>query len=228
MADWLSLTGQQAETRLAPAMEAGVLLHPDVLVHLEHLREQSRTAGFELRITSGYRSFQRQRLIWNAKAAGERPLLDESGQIIDPGLLSDEQKLFAILRWSALPGCSRHHWGTDIDVYDANAVPADYRVQLTPAEVTGDGPFTPFHNWLDHVLIHEDAAFFRPYARDTGGIAPERWHLSCRPASSAFESLLDETRMIDWLMTQDIALKSEVRHHWHRIFHNYILINSTA
>ncbi|MCZ8486094.1 D-alanyl-D-alanine carboxypeptidase family protein [Vibrio lentus] len=30
---------------------------------------------------------------------------------------SEQQKLSAILRWSALPGASRHHWGCDFDVF---------------------------------------------------------------------------------------------------------------
>ena len=38
------------------------------------------------------------------------------------------------MRWSAIPGSSRHHWGTDLDVYDAAAVTPDYQVQLTPQE----------------------------------------------------------------------------------------------
>ena len=36
----------------------------------------------------------------------------------------------AILLWSALPGASRHHWGTDFDVFDRAAVPPDYRAAV--------------------------------------------------------------------------------------------------
>ena len=49
----------------------------------------------------------------------------------------------------AIPGTSRHHWGTDLDVYDAAALPADYRLELSPAEVAPGGLFDSLHRWLD-------------------------------------------------------------------------------
>ncbi|NIM47861.1 MAG: D-alanyl-D-alanine carboxypeptidase family protein, partial [Gemmatimonadales bacterium] len=86
------------------------------------------------------------------------------------------------LRWSALPGASRHHWGTDLDVYDLAARPEGYEVELIPEEVDAGGMFGPLHEWLDG-RIAADAAFgfFRPYERDRQGVAPERWHLSYAP-----------------------------------------------
>ena len=95
----------------------------------------ARAAGFEPAIVSGFRNYQRQLLIWNAKANGERVLLDSAGVPLDPSGLDEWQLVQAILRWSALPGASRHHWGTDIDVYDCAAVDDTYTVQLTPDEV---------------------------------------------------------------------------------------------
>ncbi len=141
------------------------------------------------------------------------------------GYLTDEL-LFAILRWSAIPGCSRHHWGTDIDVYDAASVTPDYSIQLTTAECTATGPFTAMHNWLDDALT--GSQFFRPYTLDIGGIAPERWHLSYAPAAARYEQLLDETRLIDWIMSQDIALKHLIRTHWHTIFHRYVNVSHSG
>jgi LAS superfamily LD-carboxypeptidase LdcB len=93
--------------------------------------------------------------------------------------LSPQQQLEAILRYSALPGASRHHWGSDLDIYDRAAMPAGYQLQLTPQEVAEDGLFGAMHRWLDEQISNGTAAgFYRPYAGDTGGVAPERWHLS--------------------------------------------------
>ncbi len=36
---------------------------------------------------------------------------------------AEAERVAAILVWSALPGASRHHWGTDCDVIDAAALP---------------------------------------------------------------------------------------------------------
>ena len=51
------------------------------------------------------------------------------------------ERIEAILPWSALPGASRHHWGTDVDLIDRKATPPGYRVQLTPEEFEPGGPF---------------------------------------------------------------------------------------
>jgi LAS superfamily LD-carboxypeptidase LdcB len=190
------------------------------------LQTAAMQQGYTLAIASGFRSFARQQLIWNGKAQGTRAILDEQGCPIDKTLLSDKELLFAILRWSAIPGCSRHHWGTDIDVYDAASVSSDYTLQLTSAECTATGPFTAMHNWLDDVL--PSSQFFRPYTQDIGGIAPERWHLSYVPAAAPYEQLLDETRLIDWIMSQDIALKNLIRLHWHVIFHRYVKVSHSV
>jgi len=45
----------------------------------------------------------------------------------------------AILHWSALPGASRHHWGTEIDVIDRAALADGRKAQLIPAEYGADG-----------------------------------------------------------------------------------------
>ena len=102
--------------------------------------------------------------------------------------LSAEQQLHAILRFSAIPGTSRHHWGTDLDVFDAAALPQDYQLQLSPQEVAPGGMFDPLHCWLDQrMAAGEVHGFFRPYGQDRGGVAPERWHLSYAPMAAGCE-----------------------------------------
>ncbi len=218
-----ALTGSD-HAALVPAWQgSSALLHADVLQHWQSLQVAGQQAGFDVRIASAFRSFDRQRDIWNAKATGQRAVLDDDGNALDIATLSEDALLFAILRWSAIPGCSRHHWGTDMDIYDASAVPVGYAVQLTAAECAEGGPFAPVHQWLDGYL--PSSPFFRPYAEDRGGIAPERWHLSCRPVAAGFEALLSEKRLGDWIATQDIALKTVILKHWHDIFQRYVLVN---
>ncbi len=93
---------------------------------------------------SSFRDFERQLAIWNGKCRGERDLLDRgraSGWM--PAALDQDALVSAILLWSALPGASRHHWGTDMDVIDAAAVPAGAAVQLEPAEYAPGGSLQP-------------------------------------------------------------------------------------
>ena len=225
-ADWQVLTGQSREPLVWVCEGSPYWLHNEVLPHWMHLVASAAAAGFNLQIASAWRGFERQQLIWNDKAAGQRPVLDAQGNTLDIGSLSEDEWLFAMLRWSAIPGCSRHHWGTDLDVFDAAAVPADYRVQLTTEECVGEGVFANFHCWLDKKLQEPDAVFFRPYSRDNGGIAPEPWHLSCKPIATRYEKLLDEKKLLDWLMTQNIALKDRIAVYWHEIFQRYVCVRT--
>ena len=144
--------------------------------------------GIELAARSSFRDFDTQLTIWNAKWAGERPLYDRQGRPLERRQLADSQAVDAILCWSAIPGGSRHHWGSDVDVIDAASVPPGYAVQLIPAEYAPDGIFGRLSAWLDANM--QRFGFFRPYRTDRGGVSPEPWHLSYAPVSlPALESL---------------------------------------
>ncbi len=183
------LTGRDPSHLLE--LPGGHRLVPEAAAAFARLQADARAAGFELAIASSYRDFDRQLAIFNGKARGERAVHDDAGAPVDLAALPAEQRLFAILRFSALPGTSRHHWGTDLDVFDAAAVPEGYRVQLTPQEVYPPGPFAPLHEWLDaRMAAGESHGFFRPYEQDRGGIAPERWHLSYAPLARLCEGRL--------------------------------------
>lgn len=183
------LTGRE-ETHLV-TLEGGFQLQDEAATAFIALQADARVAGFELAIASSFRSFSRQLAIWNGKAAGKRPVYDDQDRALDILALSPAERLRAILRFSAIPGTSRHHWGTDLDVYDAAAVPADYQLQLSLAEVAPGGVFDALHCWLDErMAAGESRGFFRPYALDRGGVAPERWHLSYAPLSTACSGLL--------------------------------------
>jgi len=156
------------------------------------LQVDAREAGFDLVIASSFRSFSRQLAIWNGKVSGQRPVFDDRGCRVTMAELQPEQQLHAILRFSAIPGTSRHHWGTDLDIYDAAALPADYVLQLSPAEVAPGGLFDPLHNWLDgRIAAGQSHGFFRPYGEDRGGVAPERWHLSYAPLALGCAAQVD-------------------------------------
>ncbi|MGR5176034.1 M15 family metallopeptidase [Vibrio parahaemolyticus] len=151
------------------------LVHQALYDDLANLITAASAAGFTMYIASGYRSFDRQLAIWNSKMSGEQPILDSQSQPIESHLLSDSEKVSAILRWSALPGASRHHWGTDFDVYAGNLLPEGMPLALEPWEYL-DGHQAPFYRWLQQYA--EPFGFFFPYQRDLGGVAFEPWHIS--------------------------------------------------
>ena len=219
------LTGRD-ESHLVTLAD-GQRLQADAAAAFEALRSDARAAGFDLAIGSAYRSYARQLAIWNGKAAGERPVHDDAGNPVVLAGLSDARKLDAILRFSAIPGTSRHHWGTDMDVYDAAAVPADYRLQLSPVEVARGGVFDPLHCWLDDVIAAgRSRDFFRPYDRDRGGVAPERWHLSFAPLSTACAAdCRDEVYRAAWdadPAQPGLSLRRAIEADWPAIRRRYI------
>ncbi|MEE3079591.1 MAG: M15 family metallopeptidase [Bdellovibrionota bacterium] len=153
--------------------------HKDIYEDFLKLKEKASSFNIDLYVTSSFRSFEDQLRIWNEKANGERKIFDDNGIQVDPKTLPERELLESILRWSAIPGASRHHWGTDLDIVDKNTWPEGYHIQLTPDEFNEGGPFYEFRKWFDSLLKNEDGlGFFRPYETDLGGVAPEMWHLS--------------------------------------------------
>lgn len=162
-------------------VQPGYFVDQEIVPDLQRLIAAAREEGFELRIESAYRSFEKQLSIWNRKASGQLPLLSEKG--IPMERPSDEEELmYAILTWSALPGASRHHLGTDIDVVDGASCPEGYEVQLTPDECTG--MFAKFHQFLTERMEQENAfGFSRVFIPGRGKIRPEGWHIAHLPTS---------------------------------------------
>jgi LAS superfamily LD-carboxypeptidase LdcB len=217
------LTGQNDNLIDYQVISTG--LHKNVVAPFQLLHSSAAEAGFDLTVASSYRDFDRQLLIWNAKASGERPVLDSLGKVLKIDTLEPWALVQAILRWSALPGASRHHWGTDLDVYDKTAVAEDYVIELTSAEVSGNGPFVPFHKWLDQKIVTGQAqGFFRPYQYDTNGIAPERWHLSYAPLASEYQSALDIDCLVALISSRPIALKEVILKNIEEIFERFIVV----
>jgi LAS superfamily LD-carboxypeptidase LdcB len=183
----LELTGR-VRTHIVELEHPRCALHFEVVTSFLAMRDAATAAGIDLVAVSSFRDFDRQLLLWNRKWRGERPLLDREGRPIDPASLDDAARVDAILCWSAVPGGSRHHWGTDIDVIDGAAMPPGYQVQLVPSEYAEGGVFARLASWLDGNMSR--FGFHRPYATGSCGAGIEPWHLSYAPVSAgAIEDL---------------------------------------
>jgi LAS superfamily LD-carboxypeptidase LdcB len=174
------LTGQ-TRTHILEVSDPRCALHAHTVAPFLGLRRAAQAAGFDLLPLSGFRDFSRQLCIWNGKFSGERPTLDAAGRPIDMNGLSPPERIEAILTWSALPGASRHHWGTDVDVIDGHATPPGYRVKLTPEEFAPGGPYAALAEWLEANAAR--FGFFRPFRGVLSGTQPEAWHFSFAPVA---------------------------------------------
>ena len=185
--------------------QKGYFVHKDIVADLTRLCASARDCGFELRLESAFRPFERQLSIWNRKANGELPLLDAAGNPMERPQ-DEEELMYAILTWSALPGASRHHLGTDLDVVDANACPEGYEVQLTPEECTG--MFGKFHEFLDAAFATDRAfGFNRVFVPGRGKIKPELWHIAHLPTSHRLLESFSLDALRDIYRKTDIACK---------------------
>jgi LAS superfamily LD-carboxypeptidase LdcB len=201
------LTGR-SRSHLTDLGDPPCSLHKAVTAPFLAMRAAAAADGIDLVAFSSFRDFDRQLAIWNGKFRGERPMQDRDGRPLDPLALSVAERVSAILWWSALPGASRHHWGTDFDVLDARAMPPGYQLRVVPAEYQPGGPFHRLTTWLD---AHMHAfGFFRPYATDRGGVAPEPWHLSHAPVASRAQAALSAEKLRTVLAVAPLEGKEEV------------------
>ncbi|MCL1065509.1 M15 family metallopeptidase [Shewanella olleyana] len=169
------------------------------------MQQKALADGIDIQICSAYRSFERQMAIWNGKAQGKRPLLDIRNQPLNPSSLTDNELVDAILCWSALPGASRHHWGTDIDVFDAKQI-SKADLQLISDEYENEGPCTNLANWL--TAHAQQFGFYLPYQPNQSGVSPEPWHLSYYPESSKLLSQYQPNSLRQLLSQSEITLQS--------------------
>lgn len=186
------------------------------------MQQAAAKAGFKLQSASAFRDFSRQQLIWNEKFSGKRPVLDANSQPLDITQLSEGELCEAILHWSALPGASRHHWGTEIDVYDPLRIPAGQTLQLEPWEYDAGGYLAPLNDWLSDNMATFD--FYRPFTARDSGVAYEPWHISYWPLSHEAEQLLTPEVIKDVLEKEDILGKSWLINNLDYIFNHYIKI----
>jgi len=201
------LTGR-ARTHIVDVAEPACALHRHAITAFLQLRGSAAVAGFDVAPVSGFRDFARQLSIWNRKWSGETPLNDPQGKVLDPAGFSADERIDAILRWSALPGASRHHWGTDLDLIDRRALAPGYRVQLIGAEYAAPGPFAPLAAWLESHATR--FGFFRPYRGVLSGVQAEPWHFSFAPVAEPARRKLTPGVLREALDTCDLAGKDAV------------------
>ena len=156
-----SLLGQ-ADSKLY-IISNGLL--PEVSDAFEKMKIAALNSGHDIEIVSAYRSYNRQRDIWNRKYV--------SNEIKG---FSPVENINKIIEYSTLPGTSRHHWGTDIDIIDGSQT--NEGDLLVPKKFHGSGPFNKLRKWMESNA--EKFGFLKPYNQDPErkGFNYEPWHYS--------------------------------------------------
>lgn len=216
------LTGLEPPDLVAlSAANPALQLEQQSAAALAKMQQAARLDGIELAVVSAYRSFDRQAAIWNGKMSGHRAVYDQRQQPLDIHQLTGFAKLEAVLLYSALPGASRHHWGTDLDVFDAAAVGSSYQLQLQQAEYQAGGPFHQLAMWLTRYA--GDFGFFRPYQQYQGGVAAEPWHLSYQPLSDLYLQQFELLMLQQAIEQSSLTEKPLIEQYLPDIFQRYVL-----
>ena len=152
-------------------------LRKDTYEAFQRMWAAAQAAAVDLRIISATRNFDRQKAIWEAKWTGQRLL---EGREKAPEAYPDaKDRALAILRWSSMPGTSRHHWGTDLDLNALN----------NAHFAAGAGKKT--YDWL--TAHAADYGFCQPYTEKgpdrPDGYNEEKWHWSYVPVARRLTEL---------------------------------------
>ena len=152
-------------------------MQEEVYESYERMRQAAANEGIDIMVVSAYRSYNRQREIWNAKYK----TLTLLG-------LPAKDAIQEIITYSTLPGTSRHHWGTDIDIID-NANPQSGDVLLAE-KFYGDGPSSALRSWMNQNAA--DYGFLEVYTDHPNrkGFAHEPWHYTYHSLSKAYLEIL--------------------------------------
>jgi LAS superfamily LD-carboxypeptidase LdcB len=195
-------------------------IHQQMCAAFEALQLSAHTAGLELEIASGFRSFDRQLKIWNNKFTGYTAIKKANGETLNIDGLSELEIIEGILLYSALPGASRHHWGSDIDVYAPNLLASGESLQLEPWEYQQSGPMAQLSTWL--IQHAAEFGFYLPYDCYRGGIAAEPWHLSFAPLAKQYQTVFNLQALQECLINTNIAGKMNIIDNLPEITKRYI------
>lgn len=182
-------------------------MHKDAYDAFTKMAKAARADGIEFIIKSAARNFDYQKGIWERKWTGATLL--EGSENAAKTYTNPIERAIAILRFSSMPGSSRHHWGTDIDL---NAFTNEY---------FESGKGLKEFRWLEQNA--SKFGYCRPYTKlgsdRSSGYQEEKWHWSYSPVAdlcTAFAQAQLNNEMIQGFKGAEVAEKINIKE-------NYIL-----
>ena len=150
-----------------------IYLREEALNAFEKMAEIATTNNIELNITSATRNFDYQKDLWNKKWEG---VTFVDGKDLSKSIPDGQERFEKILEYSAVPGTSRHHWGTDIDINGVNPKYFD--------TVEGEKVYA----WLieNASLFGFCQTYNEKGTERPSGYNEEKWHWSYLPLSKNF------------------------------------------
>ena len=155
----------------------GMFLRKEAYESFKKMYAAAAKDSITLQIISASRNFEAQKAIWEAKWTGARKI--ENGTNAAIAYPNPVKRALKNLHYSSMPGSSRHHWGTDIDLNNLN--PNYFQ--------SGQGK--KIHDWL--TANGPRFGFCQPYSpkgkERPNGYNEEQWHWSYVPIASKMTSI---------------------------------------
>lgn len=158
----------------------GMYMRSDAFESFKKMYEDANNEGIKFQIRSAARNFNYQKGIWERKWTGATKLSDGTNVATD--IKTPQDKALKILEYSSMPGTSRHHWGTDIDLNSFDNAFFE----------KGKGKI--MYDWLT-----ENASkygYCQPYTpkgpNRPDGYNEEKWHWSYQPISQGITDFAEQ------------------------------------
>ena len=156
-----------------------------------NMKAEAKKSNIALKVVSSYRDFNHQKSIWERKYKS----------YISQGL-TEENAIKKIIEYSTIPGTSRHHWGTDLDIVDGNV--KQPKNILNPQNFEANASYGNFKNWMD--ANANNFGFFLVYTNEENrkGFKYEPWHYSYKPLAFQFLSDYRQLNLIEILQNENL------------------------
>lgn len=161
------------------ADRSGLFMRKEAFDSYVLMRDAAKMENVHLVIRSATRNFTYQKGIWERKWNGKTILSDGTNA---QSINDDVMRALKILEYSSMPGSSRHHWGTDIDL---NAFSNEYFTK-------GEGK--KIYQWLS--LHAHEYGFCQVYSEKGSdrehGYNEEKWHYSYMPIAQSIQNFIEQ------------------------------------
>ncbi|MEZ4811681.1 MAG: M15 family metallopeptidase [Allomuricauda sp.] len=169
----------------------GINLRKEAYDSFVEMKKAAYSDGFDIKMVSSFRDFYRQQGIWERKYL---KFTDDDG-------MEPLEAIDKIIEYSTIPGTSRHHWGTDIDIIDG--YPQVSGDVLVPEKFENGGPFADFKLWLDENSKKFDFHLVYTNEPKRRGFKYEPWHYSYAPISIPMLTAYRKLNVLRLLQKED-------------------------
>tara|TARA_E500000178_G_scaffold236406_1_gene232820 strand:+ start:722 stop:1405 length:684 start_codon:yes stop_codon:yes gene_type:complete len=172
---------QEINTEILIGMDNSRIVSDTILLEKEtysafiKMKDAAEKDGIVIKLVSGFRDFYRQQMIWNNKYK----------KFTNEFSLDGPTAIKEIIRFSTIPGTSRHHWGTEIDIIDKNF--ENEKDLLISKKYEEGGIFNSLKKWMDK--NSKRFGFYIVYDDDSNrpGFEYEPWHYTYKPVSDLYQ-----------------------------------------